>query len=162
MNNMMNLINEIFKDTTKGVKGYFKSRVIIMGIVFFMLCIGFLVINAPMPFLLAFIIAILDIIPLVGAGLVMIPWAFYSYFLGNRELGIGLAVLYVILTISKQFIEPKVLGDQIGIRPLYTFLATIIGSIVFGPFGLILGPIFAVVLNSIIKTKKAYDKTRLK
>jgi len=67
-------------------------------------------------------------------------------------------VLYVVLTIAKQFIEPKVLGDQIGIKPLYTFLATIVGSLIFGPLGLILGPILAVVINSIIKTKSIWDK----
>ena len=153
MDNLMNFINEILRDATKGVKGYFKSRVIIMGIVFLILSIGFVIIEAPMPYLLAFIIAALDIIPLLGAGIVMIPWGFYMYFFGDRELGIGLAILYVVLTILKQFIEPKVLGGQIGIRPLYTFLATIIGSIIFGPMGIILGPIIAVIINSMLKTK---------
>ena len=158
MNNMIELLNTILKDAIFGLKGYLKSRVIILVIVFIILSIGFVIVEAPMPYLLALGIVVLDIIPLIGAGLVMIPWAFISYFWGNRELGIGVIILYVVLTILKQFIEPKILGDQIGIKPIYTFLATIIGSLIFGPLGLILGPILAVILNSILKVKNANNK----
>lgn len=158
MNNLSELLSAIIKDTAVGVKGYFKSRVIIMAIVFLILSVGLLIIKAPMPYLIALIIALLDIVPLLGAGIVMIPWGTIAYFWGNREIGVGVFVLYVVLTIAKQFIEPKVLGDQIGIKPLYTFLATIIGSLIFGPLGLILGPILAVVINSIIKTKSIWNK----
>lgn len=158
MNNLSELLSTIIKDTAVGVKGYFKSRVIIMAIVFLILSVGLLIIKAPMPYLIALIIALLDIVPLLGAGIVMIPWGTIAYFWGNREIGVGVFVLYVVLTIAKQFIEPKVLGDQIGIKPLYTFLATIIGSLIFGPLGLILGPILAVVINSIIKTKSIWNK----
>lgn len=157
MNNLLDLLGAILKDTIGGLKGYFKSRVIIMLIVFGILSIGFLIINAPKPYLLAFLIALVDIVPLLGAGIVMIPWGVVSYIWGNREMGIGLLVLYVVLTISKQFIEPKVLGNQIGIRPIYTFFATIAGSLIFGPLGLILGPIIAVVINSVIKTRKVWN-----
>lgn len=157
MNNFTELIITILKDTVFGVKGYLKSRLIIMGLVFGMLSIGFLIIEAPMPYLIAFVIALVDIVPLFGAGIIMIPWGIISYFWGNREIGIGVLVLYVVITILKQLIEPKVLGDQIGIRPLYTFIATILGSVIFGPIGLILGPILAVVINSIIKGKNAWN-----
>lgn len=158
MNKIVDLLSIIIKDTFGGLKGYFKSRLIIMLIVFGMLSIGLTIIESPLPYFMAFIIAILDILPLLGAGIVMIPWGIISYIWGNKDLGIGLLVLYVIVTIAKQFIEPKVLGDQIGIRPLYTFVATIVGSLIFGPLGLILGPILAVVINSIIKAKSAMDK----
>lgn len=158
MNNLLELLNTILKDSLHGIKGYIKSRIIIMGIVFGILSVGFLIIEAPLPYLIAFIIALVDIIPLLGSGIIMIPWGLISYFWGIRELGIGILVLYVGLTIAKQFIEPKVLGDQIGIRPLYTFAATIIGSIIFGPVGLIMGPILAVIINSVIKGKQAWDK----
>ena len=100
------------------------------------LSVGFIIIKAPMPLLIAFLIALLDIVPLLGAGVVMIPWGIIAYFWGSQELGVGVFVIYVVLTILKQFIEPKVLGEQIGIRPLYTFIATVLGSLVFGPIGL--------------------------
>lgn len=157
MNNFLDLIKIVLKDTIGGLKGYFKARVIIMLIVFGILSLGFLIIGTPVPYLLAFIIALLDIIPLLGAGIVMVPWGVISYIWGNKEIGVGVLVLYVVLTISKQFIEPKVLGNQIGIRPIYTFIATIAGSLIFGPLGLVLGPILAVIVNSVLKTKKAWE-----
>ena len=157
MNNFLDLIKIVLKDTIGGLKGYFKARVIIMLIVFGILSLGFLIIGTPVPYLLAFIIALLDIIPLLGAGIVMVPWGVISYIWGNKEVGVGVLVLYVVLTISKQFIEPKVLGDQIGIRPIYTFIATIAGSLIFGPLGLVLGPILAVIVNSVLNTKKAWE-----
>lgn len=157
MNNFLDLIKIVLKDTIGGLKGYFKARVIIMLIVFGILSLGFLIIGTPVPYLLAFIIALLDIIPLLGAGIVMVPWGVISYIWGNKEIGVGVLVLYVVLTISKQFIEPKVLGDQIGISPIYTFIATIAGSLIFGPLGLVLGPILAVIVNSVLKTKKAWE-----
>ncbi len=158
MDNLIELLGIILKDTIGGLKGYFKSRLIIMAIVFGILSIGLVVIEAPMPYLLAFLISLLDIIPLLGAGLVMIPWGIISYFSISKDMGTGILIVYVILTIAKQFIEPKVLGDQIGIRPLYTFLATLLGSLAFGPLGLVFGPILAVIINSIITTKMAWDK----
>lgn len=153
MNNLLELLDRIIKDSFMGIKGYLKSRVIILGIVFLILSVGFVIIDAPMPFLIAFLIALLDIVPLLGAGIVMIPWGMIAYFGANEDLGIGVFVLYFVLTILKQFIEPKVLGDQIGIRPLYTFIATVLGSMMFGPIGFILGPIIAVIINSIVKDR---------
>lgn len=158
MNNIIELLGIIIKDTVGGLKGYFKTRLIIMAIVFGMLSIGLIILEAPLPYLIAFIIAVLDILPLLGAGIVMVPWGIISYIWGNKDLGLGLLILYVIITIAKQFIEPKVLGDQIGIRPLYTFIATIGGSLIFGPLGIVLGPLLAVLINSIIKAKSAIDK----
>lgn len=149
-------IKEVIRDTGKGVKGYFKSRLIIMAFTFLILIIGFDIIEAPLPVLMAILIAIVDILPLIGAGIIMIPWAIISYFVIDKDLGIGLAVVYVVLTVIKQIMEPKILGDQIGLRPIYTFLATVLGSIIFGPLGLILGPIIAVIINSVIKIRKKY------
>lgn len=151
MNNLLELLDVIIKDSFRGIKGYFKSRLIILGIVFLLLSIGFVIIKAPMPLLIAFVIALLDIVPLLGAGLVMIPWGIIAYFGESKELGVGVFVLYFVLTILKQFIEPKVLGNQIGIRPLYTFISTVLGTLIFGPIGLILGPIIAIIINSIYR-----------
>ncbi len=158
MNRVFDFFDAVVKDTSLGVKGYFKSRLIIMAIVFLILSIGFLILDAPMPYFLAFIISLIDMIPLLGAGIVIIPWGIISYFWVNRDLGTGIIILYVVLTISRQFFEPKILGNQIGIRPLYTFLITLLGSIIFGPIGLFLGPLIAIIINAIIKSRNIMDK----
>lgn len=84
----------------------------------------------------------------------MVPWSLISFISGNTDMGTKLAILYVILTIFRQVIEPKITGDQIGLRPLYTFVATALGSLILGPVGVIAGPIIAIIINSIYKAKK--------
>ncbi|MBC8587887.1 AI-2E family transporter [Paratissierella segnis] len=160
MDNRPNLFKEIVKDTGKGIRGFLKSRLIIMFITFIILSIGLTIIDAPFAIPIAILISILDIIPILGAGIVLIPWSFVSYFWTNKEFGINLAILYMVMTILKQFIEPKILGDQIGVRPLYTFIATIVGSIILGPIGVLLGPLIAVVINSIIRVNKNLNRKK--
>ncbi len=153
MDNKKDFLRQIINDTGKGIKGYMKAQITLMIITFIILGIGLTVINAPHPVLISAGIAILDIIPVLGAGLVMIPWSIISFIMGNKDMGANLAILYVVLVILRQFIEPKIVGKEIGVRPLYTFIATILGSIILGPIGIILGPIIAVIINSIIKIK---------
>ena len=157
MNNIMDFIFQIIEDTGKGVKGYIKSQFILMGITFIILSVGFTIIDVSWAILIALGIAILDILPVIGSGIIMIPWSIISFIFGNTDMGIKLAVLYVSLAIIRQIIEPKIVGDQIGIRPLYTFFATILGSLILGPIGVILGPLIVVIISSIYRTKKKWD-----
>ncbi|MCQ4923668.1 AI-2E family transporter [Tissierella carlieri] len=160
MDNKKDFLKQIMNDTGKGIKGYMKAQVTLMIITFIILGIGLTIIGAKHPILISAGIAILDIIPVLGAGIVMIPWAVINFIIGNKDMGADLATLYVILVILRQFIEPKIVGKEIGVRPLYTFIATILGSIILGPIGIILGPLAAVIISSIMKTKKKTDNRR--
>lgn len=153
MNNIIDLLNQLIKDTGKGIKGYLKAQLMLMFSTFIIFGIGLVIIDAPLPILIALIIAILDIVPILGSGIVMIPWSIISFISGNNSMGINLAILYVVVTITRQIIEPKITGDQIGIRPIYTFIATLIGSMIFGPIGVIAGPIIVVILKSLYEIK---------
>lgn len=147
----MEFLLQIIKDTGKGIKGYIKSQLILMIITLIILSISLTIIDVPHPILISLGISILDILPIVGSGIVMVPWAIISFIVGNNQLGISLAIAYAILIIIRQIIEPRILGKEIGIRPLYTFVATILGSMILGPIGVILGPLIAVVINSVLK-----------
>lgn len=153
MDNKKDFLKQIINDAGRGVKGYMKAQVTLMLITFVILAIGLTVIDASHPILISVGIALLDIIPVLGAGLVMIPWAIISFIIGNKDMGTNLGILYVILFVVRQIIEPRIVGKEIGVRPLYTFIATILGSVVLGPIGIILGPVIAVVINSIIKIR---------
>lgn len=144
----MEFILRIIKDTGKGIKGYLKSQLILMLITFIILGISLTIIEVPMSILIALGISILDVLPIVGSGIIMIPWSIISFISGNNQMGIKLGILYFVLIIIRQILEPRILGKEIGIRPLYTFLATILGSLILGPIGVILGPLIAVVINS--------------
>ena len=69
-------------------------------------------------------------------------------------MGMNLAIIYVVLIIIRQIIEPRILGKEMGIRPLYTFIATILGSLILGPIGVILGPLIVVIINSALGIMK--------
>jgi predicted PurR-regulated permease PerM len=152
--------DQIIKDTGKGVKGYLKAQLTLMFITFIILTIGLNMIDIKFYILIALIIAIIDILPAIGSGIVMIPWSLINFISGNGQFAKNLAILYVILLVIRQIIEPYILGKNIGIRPLYTFLATILGSIILGPIGIILGPLIAVIITSILRSKDNYKNRR--
>lgn len=130
--------------------GYIKAQLILMTITFTELLIGFNIIGLNYTILLAFLISIIDALPILGTGSILIPWALYSIITGNIKLGLSLVILYGIVLVVRQLIEPKVLGQQIGIHPLLTLLAMYTGLNLFGVFGLILGPITLLLLKNVL------------
>ena len=110
--------------------------------------------RVPYPLLLAVIISILDILPLLGVGTVLIPWALVEIiFSKDYYTGIGLFILYVIITVVRQITEPKIVAGSLGLSPLLTLIAMYAGLRLFGFFGIIIGP-FALL---IIKTVKEFS-----
>lgn len=160
MANIMEFLSQMIKDTGKGLKGYLKAQLMLMGITFIILTTGLMILKVPYLILIAIAISIVDVLPILGSGVIIVPWSIISFILGNGYLGKGLAVIYIILIITRQILEPKIMGKEIGVRPLYTFLATILGSLILGPIGLILGPLIAVLVTSIIRTKKEIDSRK--
>ena len=99
--------------------------------------------------IIAFIIAIVDIIPVLGTGTVLIPWAVYSFITGKIGLGIGLLVLYAVILVIRQIIEPKLVAGQVGLPPIVTIVAMYIGTKTLGVLGFFILP-FAVVLLKVL------------
>ena len=128
------------------VGGYFKAQFKIMGIVGIILFVGFLVMRIEYAVFLALIIAVLDFLPMLGTGTVMIPWALYLVLCGNLPLAVGLVILYAVTQVTRQLIQPKMVSDSIGIDTLTTLVfmfigwraAGLIGMIVAVPVGLII------------------------
>lgn len=115
--------------------------------------------------LLSFIIACIDIIPVLGTGTVVIPWSVYSFLTGNIGMGIGLLVLYATITVIRQVIEPKLVAGQVGISPVVTIMAMFIGVKIFGAMGIFILPFIVIIINLLnqegiihfFKTKKSED-----
>ena len=95
--------------------------------------------------LISFIIALIDIIPVLGTGTVLIPWAVYSFFTGSIPLGIGLIVMYVVILVIRQIIEPKLVAGQVGMPPIITIAAMYVGTKTLGVLGFFIMP-FCVIL----------------
>lgn len=157
MKTYIDYLREVLNMSSIGIKGYIKAQIKLMIITFLILSIGLYFIGIDKFILKAFGIAIVDIFPVLGSGIVMIPWAISFFVRNSINTGVYLILLYISLVIIRQIIEPKILGDSIGLRPIYTLAATILGSLFLGPFGVILGPIVAIILNSIYTIKKRED-----
>lgn len=97
--------------------------------------------------IISFIIACIDIIPVLGTGTVMIPWSVYSFVTGNIGMGIGLLVIYAAITVIRQFIEPKLVAGQVGISPVVTIMAMFIGIKIFGAVGIFILPLIVIIIN---------------
>ncbi len=123
-----------------------RSYVLIMFITFLEQSIGLTILGVEYPILIAMAIAVFDILPVVGSGTVMLPWAVVSLVSGDMKRGVGLLVLYVIITIIRQTIEPRIVGDQVGLHPLLTLMCMFVGLRVFGGVGLLGLPILCAVL----------------
>lgn len=113
-----------------------RSYALIMLLTFTELSILFAVFGISNPLLKAGIIAVLDILPILGTGGIMIPWSVISFTLGNTALGIKLLVIYAIVTVVRNFVEPKIVGAQLGLHPIITLVAMFVGLRLFGFWGL--------------------------
>lgn len=140
------LISEIKRIFFNSILKLGKSYVLIMMITFAELSVGLLIIGVGNPVSTAAIIAFVDILPVLGTGAVVIPWAIISLVTGNVWRGIGLALLYLIITVVRNFIEPKIIGDQVGLHPLITLLAMFVGLRLFGVLGMFVCPILIIIL----------------
>lgn len=129
---------------------YFKAQIIIESIIFAVLLCGFLVLKVNYSFLLALLCAFVDAVPLFGTGTILIPMSLFYFLSGKASLGWGLLLLYGIALLTRQLCEPKIIGKELGIHPLATIFALYTGMKLFGVFGLILGPLAAIFIKSII------------
>jgi sporulation integral membrane protein YtvI len=146
----INKLKTIINDMFSALIGYLKAQLIIMVITFVELFLGFTIIRVRYSLLLAFIISIVDALPILGTGGFLIPWSIYSFFAGNIRLGVSLLILYGIVLIVRQLIEPKIVGTQMGMYPLVTLIAMYTGLKTLGFLGLILGPVLMLVIRNII------------
>ncbi|MGI6607762.1 MAG: AI-2E family transporter [Erysipelotrichaceae bacterium] len=114
-----------------------KSYIIIMGITFVELTIGLTILKAKPTILLAALIAIMDILPILGVGTALIPWAFVEMIFGNILKGFGVLALYATITVIRNIIEPRIVGIKLGLNPLVSLISMIAGLKLFGLAGMI-------------------------
>ncbi|MBQ8625229.1 MAG: sporulation integral membrane protein YtvI [Agathobacter sp.] len=125
------------------------SYIIISVVCFIELIVGFYIIGIEEATFLALIIAIVDVLPVVGSGTVLIPWAILSLILGNPLQAIGLGLLFAVITVVRQILEPRVVGKQVGLYPLTTVAALFIGLQLMGGMGLIVAPLYVIICKKL-------------
>ena len=126
--------------------GYLRAQLLLTVGVFFILLAGFLITRQSYSLLLALGLALLDFIPIVGAGTVMVPWAVIALFTGDYPMAIRLLVIWGLIAVFRRVMEPKFVGDQTGLSPVQSLVSIYVGMKLGGVLGMILGPILLLIL----------------
>ena len=129
---------------------YVRAYGLLLVLTFALLLIGFWILRVEYAFLLAFLIALADLLPVIGVGTILIPWGIVMLLQKNFYLGFGLLILYLVIFLIRQVAEPKVLGKSLGLHPLLTLFATYVGFSLFGLLGMILAPIVALFVKRVL------------
>ena len=145
------------KKIVSSLGSYLKAEIILVTISFVVTIIGLYVmkligLSIEYPLLAALAIGFVDALPILGSGTVIIPWAVIRALDGDLNLAIGLLVLLVIISLVRQFAEPKVVSKQIGIHPIFTLIAMYTGFKFIGIIGLLIGPIILIIFSNIFET----------
>ncbi len=143
------LIHNIFTHLGKVIKKYLLSYSLIMFITFCELWAGLSIIGIKHSALIAALIAMMDILPVVGSGLALAPWAIVCIFLGDIGTAIGLFVLWAVLSVVRQIMEPKIVGDSVGMHPFLTLFAMLAGNFIYGGIGILLLPVTIALCQSL-------------
>lgn len=136
----------VWTDLRHALFGYLRAQLIMISITAGFVILGLWILGVRHALSIGLLIGFVDLLPYLGVGAAMIPWIAYAFLSGDWHLGTGLSILYAIVLIARQFIEPKVLASSVGLEPLSTLVAMFVGLQLFGIAGLIVGPILMVVL----------------
>jgi len=155
--NWVNKFGNKLRKVISSLSDYFKAEGILILISFGIILIGLLIfdligINVKYPLIMALLIGFVDALPILGSGTIMIPWAIISAFNGDIKLALSLIILYIIIIVIRQLIEPKIISNHIGIHPIFTLIAMYTGFKIIGVIGMFVGPIILIILKNIFET----------
>lgn len=140
---ILSIKQNIFETVWKFIKAYS----ILMFVTFIELVIGFGLFKIPNFVIISAIFAILDIIPAIGVGGMLIPWAIIEFVKSNYDLGVGLLIIYGIIVIVRYILEPKIIGKQIGLNPIITLISMFLGAEILGFSGIFVFPVMVAILK---------------
>lgn len=134
----------VLENLRRNLGGWFRAQCKLMGLTFVLLTVGFLVLRVPYAVLLGALIALVDALPMLGTGTVLVPWGVLVLLQGGTALGLGLIALYVLTALVRSVLEPRMVGRQLGLSPLVTLAALYIGYRLWGILGMLLAPVFTI------------------
>jgi sporulation integral membrane protein YtvI len=144
-------LDVILQDLSQALIGFIRAQILISFLMYIIVAAGLLILGAPYALALALVIIVVDILPILGTGAVMVPWAIWGWSQGRPSLAIGLLILYAITIIFRRIAEPKILGQSLGISTLATLISMFAGFQVMGVMGLFFGPFIVIIIKSLRK-----------
>jgi sporulation integral membrane protein YtvI len=144
--------------TGKAMRRYLRAYLLLFALTFGEVLVGLWILKQPYAWLIALGVAVVDLLPVFGAGAVLIPWALFSFLFGAHQLGLGLLILYGVVTIVRQIAEPHVVGGSLGLHPFVTLLFLYVGWELFGVLGMLLAPAAALLVKELFPWKKEEER----
>lgn len=138
----------VVSDFKYSVGGYFKAQFKIMGVVGLILFVGLTFLKVRYAIVLSIVIAFLDFLPFLGTGIAFVPWCIYTFLIGDYKRFVVLLVIYATTQIVRQLIQPKLVGDEVGLKPLPTLVFIYVGYRLGGVLWMIIAvPLGMIVIN---------------
>jgi len=155
--NWVNKFGYKLRKVISSLGAYLKAEGVLILISFSLVLIGLVLfnligMNVRYPLVIALFIGFIDALPILGAGTIMLPWAVISAFNGDIRLAVSLIVLYIVIIVTRQLVEPRIVSSHIGIHPIFTLIAMYTGFKIIGVAGMFVGPIILIILKSIFET----------
>lgn len=143
----------------KAVGGYLKAQLRIEIWMYLLLVVGLSILRIDYVLLIAFLIAFLDFIPFFGTGTILVPWALIKFLSGDYKIAIGLLIIWGVGQLARQIIQPKIVGDSIGVAPIPTLFLLYIGFRLGGVFGMIVSVPIGLILFTMYE-EGVFDTTK--
>jgi sporulation integral membrane protein YtvI len=147
--NSQGKVISVLADLRRALLGFMFAQLLISLLTYIVTLIGLLFLRVEYPLAVALLIIVVDLLPVLGTSAVLIPWALYCMLAGNMVLAIGLLILLVIIMLFRRLIEPKIIGNAVGINALAALVSMYIGFKLVGVVGLFLGPVLIIVYQAL-------------
>ena len=144
-------VNEVLGSLKNSIFGFLRAQVILSLFTYVITLLGLLVLGINYPLAIALLVMIVDILPILGVGSVLVPWAAYLMFAGDLFTAAGLVFLFVLITVIRRVLEPKVIGDAVGIGALSALISMYVGFKLVGIIGFFIGPIVIILYSAMRK-----------
>ncbi|MDF2678841.1 MAG: ytvI [Brevibacillus sp.] len=144
-------INVVLTQLNRATIGFLRAQIILSFVTFMIAWLGLIILKIKYSAVIALLIVLVDILPILGTGSFLVPWAAYNFFTDKTHLAIGLVILFLAITVIRRIIEPKILASNLGISALAALVSLFLGFQVLGFFGLILGPALVIIYEALRK-----------
>lgn len=144
-------VNLVLNDLNSALIGFVRAQFMLSSITYILSLSGLMILKVKYALAISLLIVLVDLLPIIGTGTFLIPWAIYSFLHGDQRVGLGLVLIFLVITIIRRIVEPKILGENIGLGPLATIISLYLGVTMLGAIGIFIGPIVFIVIQSIRK-----------
>lgn len=138
-------VNDVLLNLRKSIFGFLRSQFILSALTYIISLIGLFVLDIKYPLAIALLIIVVDIMPILGTGSVLVPWGSYLILTGDAFSGVGLIILFLFITVFRRIVEPKILGDAVGIGSLSALISLYVGFKLVGVIGVFIGPLIVII-----------------